>query len=73
MFTTFHDLTVAGFSENQALKLMALMVSSCDVFDGMPSQQVTMALHPSGQGEVTTDHIPDYPPDFGGTEGPSSN
>ena len=51
MYDCFVDLLDSGFSENQALKLMALMSAACDVFDGMPGTDLGSTAHPSLWGD----------------------
>lgn len=46
IYDCFVDLLDSGFSENQALKLLALMTAASDIFDGMPEGHIT-DLHPS--------------------------
>ena len=46
MYDSFVDLMASGFSENQSLKLIALMTAASEVFEGMPEGDID-SLHPS--------------------------
>ena len=52
IYDSFVDLMAGGFSENQALKLIALMTSCSEFSDGMPAGQFdAMDMHPASGDE----------------------
>lgn len=48
----------SGFSENQALKLIALMTAASDIFEGMPGTDLGSTAHPSLWGDEDDEDIP---------------
>lgn len=48
----------SGFSENQALKLIALMTAASDIFEGMPGTDLGSTAHPSLWGDEDDEEIP---------------
>lgn len=58
IYDCFIDMMESGFSENQALKLIALMTAASDIFEGMPGTDLGSTAHPSLWGDEDDEDIP---------------